>query len=52
MLMRTKDAALLSVALAAGFGLCKTATSLAYITAMGSVSTSVGFVSQLGSCSP
>ena len=48
MLMRTKDAALLSVALAAGFGLCKTATSLAYITAMGSVSTSVGFVSQLG----
>ncbi|MEG0071700.1 MAG: LuxR family transcriptional regulator [Raoultibacter sp.] len=32
---------------ALGFGLCKTATSLAYITAMGSVSSSVGFVSEL-----
>lgn len=46
--MRVKDAALVPVALSLGFGLCKTATSLAYITALGSVSSSVGFVSQLG----
>ena len=32
---------------AAGFGLCKAAISVAYITAMGSVSSSVGFVSEL-----
>lgn len=32
---------------ALGFGLCKTAISIAYITAMGSVSSSVGFVSEL-----
>ncbi len=30
-----------------GFGLCKTAISVAYITAMGSVSSTVGFVSEL-----
>lgn len=46
--MRVKDATVVPVVLALGFGLCKTATSLAYITAMGSVSSSVGFVSQLG----
>ena len=32
---------------ALGFGLCKTAISVAYITAMGSVSSTVGFVSEL-----
>ena len=32
---------------AVGFGLCKTAISVAYITVMGSVSQSVGFVSEL-----
>lgn len=32
---------------AIGFGLCKTAISVAYITAMGSVSSTVGFVSEL-----
>ncbi|MEE0706761.1 MAG: helix-turn-helix transcriptional regulator [Adlercreutzia sp.] len=31
----------------AGFGLCKTALALAYLTAMGSVSSTVGFVSAL-----
>ena len=30
-----------------GFGLTKTATSLAYMTAMGSVTSSIGFVSEL-----
>ncbi|MFR1637929.1 MAG: hypothetical protein ACLSVD_01410 [Eggerthellaceae bacterium] len=32
---------------ALGFSLCKTAISVAYITAMGSVSSTVGFVSEL-----
>lgn len=37
-----------SIALGAvGYGLCKTAISVAYITAMGSVPSSVGFVSEL-----
>ncbi len=32
---------------ALGFGLTKAATSLAYMTAMGSVTSSIGFVSEL-----
>lgn len=44
---RIKKGAVKVLIFALGFGLCKTATSLAYITAMGSVSSSIGFVSEL-----
>ena len=44
----SRDKQACSIALGAlGFGLCKTAISVAYITAMGSVSSTVGFVSEL-----
>ena len=45
---KSRDKQACSIALGAlGFGLCKTAISVAYITAMGSVSSTVGFVSEL-----